>query len=54
MRRKIELLHKCFPSQRLRDWWDDEMFSSLARLRGLECHAPYAEAFQCNKTVLKF
>ena len=24
--RKVELLHKCFPSQRGRDWWDDEVF----------------------------
>ena len=23
---KVELLHKCFPSQRDRDWWDDEAF----------------------------
>ena len=24
-RRKVELLHKCYPSQRHRDWWDDEI-----------------------------
>ena len=52
LRRKIELLHKCFPSQRFRDWWDDEVFAGLARLRGMECRAPYAEAFRCNKLVL--
>ena len=38
-RRKVELLHKCFPSQRGRDWWDDEVFLGLARLRGMECRA---------------
>ena len=38
--RKVELLHKCFPSQRGRDWWDDEVFLGLARLRGMECRAP--------------
>jgi LmbE family N-acetylglucosaminyl deacetylase len=52
MHRKIELLHKCFPSQRFRDWWDDEVFSGLARLRGMECRAPYAEAFHSSKSML--
>jgi LmbE family N-acetylglucosaminyl deacetylase len=52
MRRKIELLHKCFPSQRFRDWWDDEVFSGLARVRGMECRAPYAEAFRSTKTIV--
>ena len=51
-RRKVELLHKCFPSQRGRDWWDDEVFLGLARLRGMECRAPYAEAFTCAKSVI--
>jgi LmbE family N-acetylglucosaminyl deacetylase len=51
-RRKVELLHKCFPSQHSRDWWDDEVFLGLARLRGVECRAPYAEAFSCAKAVL--
>ena len=50
--RKVELLHKCFPSQRERDWWDDEVFLGLARLRGMECRAPYAEAFGCAKSVV--
>ena len=51
-RRKVELLHKCFPSQHSRDWWDDEVFLGLARLRGMECHARYAEAFTCAKSVV--
>src|ERR1700685_932314 len=50
--RKVELLHKCFPSQRGRDWWDDEVFLGLARLRGMECRARYAEAFTCAKSVI--
>jgi LmbE family N-acetylglucosaminyl deacetylase len=50
--RKVELLHKCFPSQRKRDWWDDEVFLGLARLRGMECRARYAEAFTCAKSVI--
>jgi len=48
----VELLHKCFPSQHGRDWWDDEVFVGLARLRGMECRAPYAEAFTCSKLIL--
>jgi hypothetical protein len=51
-RLKVELLRKCYPSQRDRDWWDDEVFLGLARLRGMECRAPYAEAFRCAKSVI--
>jgi LmbE family N-acetylglucosaminyl deacetylase len=51
-RRKAELLHKCFPSQHGRDWWDDEVFLGLARLRGMECRARYAEAFGCTKSLI--
>jgi LmbE family N-acetylglucosaminyl deacetylase len=53
-RRKVELLHKCYPSQRNRDWWDDEVFLGLARLRGMECRAPYAEAFTCTKSLIQY
>jgi LmbE family N-acetylglucosaminyl deacetylase len=51
-RRKVELLRKCFPSQHNRDWWDEEVFLGLARLRGMECRARYAEAFTCAKSVI--
>jgi LmbE family N-acetylglucosaminyl deacetylase len=51
-RRKVELLHECFPSQQGRDWWDDEVFLGMARLRGIECRARYAEAFRCAKSVI--
>jgi LmbE family N-acetylglucosaminyl deacetylase len=51
-RRKVELLHKCYQSQRGRDWWDDEVFLGLARLRGMDCRARYAEAFYCGKSVI--
>jgi LmbE family N-acetylglucosaminyl deacetylase len=47
LRTKVSLLTKCFPSQLHRTWWDDEVFTGLARLRGMECGAPYAEAFTC-------
>jgi LmbE family N-acetylglucosaminyl deacetylase len=52
-RRKVELLHESFPSQKARDWWDDEVFLGLARLRGMECRSRYAEAFDCRKATLK-
>jgi hypothetical protein len=51
-RRKVELVHKCFPSQRDRDWWDDEVCLGMARLRGMECRAPDAKAFGCAKSVI--
>lgn len=50
--RKAELLSKCFPSQCARDWWNDETFLGLARLRGIECRALYAEGFGCTKSLL--
>jgi LmbE family N-acetylglucosaminyl deacetylase len=52
-RRKVELLHASYPSQKSRDWWDDEVFLGLARLRGMECRSRYAEAFDCQKAVLR-
>jgi len=50
-KRKVELLDKCYPSQHGRDWWDEETFLALARLRGMECRARYAEAFTCAELV---
>jgi LmbE family N-acetylglucosaminyl deacetylase len=51
-RRKAELLEKCYPSQQGRDWWGEETFLALARIRGVECRARYAEAFTCSKLVV--
>lgn len=53
-RRKVALLRAAFPSQSGRDWWDDEVFLGLARLRGMECRSRYAEAFRCAKAVIEF
>jgi LmbE family N-acetylglucosaminyl deacetylase len=52
--RKIALLLSHFGSQRSKQWFDDETFRGLARLRGMECRAPerYAEAFYGRKLVL--
>jgi LmbE family N-acetylglucosaminyl deacetylase len=51
-RRKVELLNECYVSQVGRDWWDDEVFLGLMRLRGVECRSRYAEAFVVDKAVV--
>jgi len=50
--RKVGLLHEGFPSQAGRDWWDDETFISLMRIRGVECRSRYAEGFLVSKAML--
>ncbi|GAA4018414.1 PIG-L family deacetylase [Allokutzneria multivorans] len=50
--RKAELLDAHYPSQRGRDWFDAETFLGLARMRGVQCRARYAEAFFVDKVVL--
>ena len=48
------LLTSHFGTQRSKDWFDEETFRGLARLRGMECRAPdrYAEAFHVRKLRL--
>ena len=50
--RKFALLDEHYPSQRGHDWWREDTFSALARLRGMECRAEYAEAFASPSVVL--
>ncbi len=52
--RKVELLLKHFPSQSGRDWFADQTFWAMLRLRGLESRAPstFAEAFHARKLVV--
>lgn len=52
--RKSRLLHEHYPSQTGRDWFDDEAFLGLARLRGVQCRAPYAEAFVLDKAIIRW
>jgi LmbE family N-acetylglucosaminyl deacetylase len=52
LREKITRLHKAFPSQVQHDWFDEEVFAGVARLRGMECRAQYAEAFTTAKARL--
>ncbi|MEU1025585.1 PIG-L family deacetylase, partial [Streptomyces sp. NPDC005904] len=49
---KVRLLQEHYPSQRHRPWYDREAFLGLARIRGIECHARYAEAFAVTKLTL--
>jgi LmbE family N-acetylglucosaminyl deacetylase len=53
-RRKIDHLMSHFGSQHSKRWFREDLFSSLLRLRGMECNSPssYAEAFFCRKAVL--
>ncbi|MEV7598242.1 PIG-L family deacetylase [Kitasatospora sp. NPDC089797] len=49
---KVRLLLEHYPSQRHRPWYDREAFLGLARIRGIECHTRYAEAFAVTKLTL--
>ncbi|MFB1295916.1 PIG-L deacetylase family protein [Mycobacterium sp. pW049] len=51
---KVRLLHKHYPSQAGRDWFDEHSFLGLSRLRGVQCRSPHAEAFLAEKAVLTF
>jgi LmbE family N-acetylglucosaminyl deacetylase len=50
---KFELLRRNFPSQADKPWFDKEVFAGLARLRGIECGARYAEAFVASKVRVR-
>ncbi|MGW0808396.1 PIG-L deacetylase family protein [Nonomuraea sp. NPDC002799] len=49
---KVALLQEHYPSQRHRPWYDREAFLGLARIRGIECGARYAEAFHVSKLTI--
>jgi LmbE family N-acetylglucosaminyl deacetylase len=53
-RRKSASLHNAFGTQRSKDWFTDETFLGLMRLRGMECRSSdgYAEAFHARKILL--
>jgi LmbE family N-acetylglucosaminyl deacetylase len=52
--RKAKHLLESFVSQRNKHWFDEQTFSAILRLRGMEANSPtrYAEAFYCRKAVL--
>lgn len=49
---KVDALLRHYPSQADRDWFDAETFLGLARVRGVECRARYAEAFHIDKMTI--
>ncbi|WP_410639708.1 PIG-L deacetylase family protein [Amycolatopsis sp. lyj-346] len=49
---KVRLLQEHYASQRHRPWYDREAFLGLARIRGIEAAAKYAEAFFVKKLTL--
>lgn len=51
---KIDYLMQHFQTQFNKQWFDEETFSAILRLRGIESNAPdkYAEAFYCRKAIL--
>jgi LmbE family N-acetylglucosaminyl deacetylase len=52
-RRKSKALLDVFGTQRAKDWFSEETFLGLLRLRGIECRATdgYAEAFHARKVL---
>ena len=53
-RRKVGILLDSFRSQLKKNWFTEDAFLAILRLRGLECNAPekYAEAYHARKIVL--
>ena len=53
-RRKVGILLDSFRSQVKKNWFTEDAFLAILRLRGLECNAPekYAEAYHARKLVL--
>ncbi len=51
---KIANLFRYFVSQHRKQWFSEDLFQALLRLRGVEANSPtkYAEAFYCRKVVL--
>jgi len=52
-RRKIQYLIDAFPTQKNKQWFTEETFRSILRIRGIESNSPsnYSEAFHCRKMV---
>lgn len=55
LRSKARILLDSFKSQRTKQWFSEDTFLSLARIRGIECNSldRYAEAFYCRKATIQ-
>lgn len=51
---KARLLLKHYPSQTSHDWFDEEAFLGLSRLRGVQCRSTHAEGFVIEKATVCF
>jgi LmbE family N-acetylglucosaminyl deacetylase len=53
-RMKVAWIMECFKSQANHQWFNEDAFFALLRLRGIESNAPekYAEGFYCRKAVI--
>jgi len=51
---KINNIISSHISQKEKQWFDNETFMGLLRIRGLESNSPskYAEGFHCNKIIM--
>jgi LmbE family N-acetylglucosaminyl deacetylase len=52
MNRKIEILMESFTSQSEKHWFQPSIFTSIARLRGMESATRFAESFYARKVVM--
>lgn len=52
-RQKAEAIVRLFPSQAAKPWFSAEVLLALARVRGVECRAEFAEAFYPWKLSLR-
>lgn len=52
---KVQILMECFSTQRSRQWFSEDTFQAMLRLRGIESNSPTkcAEAFYGRKIVLE-
>jgi hypothetical protein len=53
-RAKTEKILRYFKSQQDKEWFTEDTFYSILRLRGVESSAPekYAEGFYCRKMII--
>ncbi|MDO5068249.1 MAG: PIG-L family deacetylase [Propionibacteriaceae bacterium] len=50
---KLQVITECYPSQADHPWFDEEAFTALMRLRGIQCNQRHAEAFVVSKTLVQ-
>jgi LmbE family N-acetylglucosaminyl deacetylase len=53
---KVEIIMHSFKSQTHRQWFSEDLFFSIMRIRGMECNSQHslAEGFYCHKACIEF